>query len=197
MPSEASKSTAASAVSSFASLLAGLTAPKPQADDRWADDILAEDVATISYEQALRTHTRYRRPDPLPAPPEDADPTAPKPPQSVRITEWIPEDEAPQLLAESHKTASVTLRMSQAESARLRKRAGDAGLTVSGYLRSCIFEVESLRTQVKEALARLQLESPVESKLEGPPVPLDGAAPRGWAARLFPGRHRDRNIAEA
>jgi hypothetical protein len=58
-------------------ILAGLTAPKPQTGDRWADDILAEDVATISYEQALRTHTRYRRPDPLPAPLEDADPQRP------------------------------------------------------------------------------------------------------------------------
>ena len=135
VPPDTSKSTAASAVSSFASLLAGLTTPKPQTVDRWAEDVLAEDVATISYEQALRTHTRYRRPDPPPAPHEDTDSTEHKLPQSVRITEWIPQDEAPQPITESHKTASVTLRMSQAECARLRKRAGDAGLTVSGYLR--------------------------------------------------------------
>jgi hypothetical protein len=39
---------------------------------------------------------------------------------------------------------------------QLRKRAADAGLSVSAYLRSCTFDAESLRAQVKDALARLR-----------------------------------------
>jgi hypothetical protein len=61
---------------SFAGLLASLTAPKPEvpsggsspsgrkASPAWNDDGLADDVATLSYESALRAHARYRTPDP-------------------------------------------------------------------------------------------------------------------------------------
>jgi hypothetical protein len=60
----------------FAGLLASLTAPKPEvqgggwaprgrkASLAWNDDSLADDVATLSYESALRSHARYRAPDP-------------------------------------------------------------------------------------------------------------------------------------
>jgi hypothetical protein len=194
MPSEAAKSTDSS-TPSFASFLAGLTAPRRQTDDHWIDDALADDVATVSYEQALRTHARYRRPDPLPDAVAVADPTLPKPPQSVRITEWVPDEETPPSLTATHKTASVTLRMSQAECVRLRKRAADAGLTISAYLRSCIFEVESLRAQVKEALAQVKTESAVP-RADVRPAAAEHS-PRGWAARLFPGRLRSRNRADA
>jgi len=54
------------------------------------------------------------------------------------------------------KEASITIRMSKAECAQLRKRAAEAGLTVSAYMRSCTFEAESLRAMVKEALAQLR-----------------------------------------
>jgi hypothetical protein len=46
--------------------------------------------------------------------------------------------------------------MSTAECAQLRQCAAEAGLTVSAYLRSCTFEVEALRAQVKDALAELR-----------------------------------------
>jgi len=40
---------------------------------------------------------------------------------------------------------------------RATAQAGrEAGLTVSAYLRSCTFEAEALRAQVKEALAELR-----------------------------------------
>jgi predicted lysophospholipase L1 biosynthesis ABC-type transport system permease subunit len=54
------------------------------------------------------------------------------------------------------KSASITIRMSHEECAQLRTRAADAGLTVSAYLRSCTFEAESLRAQVKDALSQLR-----------------------------------------
>jgi hypothetical protein len=48
---------------SFAGLLAALAAPASAAAERapvWNDDELADDVATLSYERALRAHSRYR-----------------------------------------------------------------------------------------------------------------------------------------
>jgi len=50
----------------------------------------------------------------------------------------------------------VTIRLSEAECARLRRRATEAGLTVSAYLRSCALEADKLRAQVKAALAELK-----------------------------------------
>jgi hypothetical protein len=38
----------------------------------------------------------------------------------------------------------------------LRKRSAEAGITVSAYLRSCAFEVETLRAQVKDAVAQMR-----------------------------------------
>jgi hypothetical protein len=54
------------------------------------------------------------------------------------------------------RAASVTIRLSIAECARLRQRAAEAGLTVSAYLRSCVLEADALRAQVKQALAEMR-----------------------------------------
>jgi len=48
------------------------------------------------------------------------------------------------------------VRLSQDEDDRLRQRAAEAGMTVSAYLRSCAFEVETLRAQVKQTLAEMR-----------------------------------------
>jgi len=49
--------------SSFAGLLAALAAPAASNRSQpWSDDDLADDYATLSYEQALRTHARFRSP---------------------------------------------------------------------------------------------------------------------------------------
>jgi len=201
MPSEPVRSSPASAVSSFASLLASLTAPKPPASDLLSEDLLADDVATISYERALRAHARYHRADPLPDPDphaqkseQEPDLTVPKPPQSVRITEWVSESEVPPNLAASRKTASITIRLSQAECAQLHQRAADAGLTLSAYLRSCLFEVEALRAQVKETLMRLRSRAGVEP--QAAPAQPEGPS-RGWRDRLLSGLHLSRNAADA
>jgi hypothetical protein len=65
------------------------------------------------------------------------------------------------------KRASITIRLTEPEAAQLRRRAAEADLTVSAYLRSCVLEVESLRTQVKQTLAQLRESAPALA----PPLP--------------------------
>jgi hypothetical protein len=171
---------------SFAGILAALSAPAHKSAPAWNDDALEEDVATLSYENALRTHARYPR--------SDADGHMLKravDPGSIRIREASPAggdaagqterlkaatgpktgaeavapQVAPQALDVNLKRASITVRLSDAECAQLRMRANDAGLTVSGYLRSCTFEAETLRAQVKQALAELRTDRSKESEI--------------------------------
>ncbi len=204
----------------FAGLLATLMAPPKKAAPAWNDDDLAEDVATLSYERALRTHSRYRAPDldnrsltqparPGPidsyelAPEEEIStrtaPPAPTPtlrkpsnseqgfapsssvessPRSNRATQ--PESASPpaSLFERNLKNASVTIRMSKEECAQLHRRAAEAGLTVSAYLRSCTFEAETLRAMVKDTMA--QLKSATSAGKQVNPVPLR----RSWLQRL-------------
>lgn len=152
----------------FAGLLASLAAPPQPAIPEWHDDQLADDIATFSYEQSLRTNGRY----PLPA----SDPGAPSGIESRVEPTGVSglsdggtlcgsvasragqESSAPS--DRGLKRASITIRLSETECAQLRLRAAEAGLTVSAYLRSCTLEVESLRTQVKEALAQLRESAP-------------------------------------
>jgi hypothetical protein len=133
--------------SNFASLLASLTGGGKSADSSWDTSALADDVATISYEQALRTHRRVR--------------------PAQFATEGLQENHclhtAPPLAGDSgpalqktRKAASITIRITADEQAQLHQRAAEAGLSVSAYLRSCIFEAESLRAQVKEALSQMR-----------------------------------------
>jgi hypothetical protein len=56
----------------------------------------------------------------------------------------------------ARRSASVTIRLSGAECARLKQRAAQAGLTLSAYVRSCTFEAEALRAQVKQAVKELR-----------------------------------------
>jgi hypothetical protein len=125
----------------FVSMLASLTGSQKPADS-WDTSALADDVAIISYEQTLRSHRRV---------PEM---------EGIAIPETAPEsllDERAGCVVEKKagKTASITIRMTEEEQTQLRARANEAGLSASAYLRSCIFEVESLRAQVKEALLQM------------------------------------------
>ncbi len=158
--------------SRFAGLLAALALPQVEpagsvdpSDDaaHWNDSDLGEDVATLSYERALRTHARYR-------PVDHGDWAEAAGSRAGGIEEAAKRDAAtggegfPAEASDARRmardgdlrTASVTIRFSQAESERLRRRAGESGLTLSAYLRSCTVEVEALRAQVKEALAELR-----------------------------------------
>jgi len=172
--------------STFAGLLAALTAPKTDAclppprrpASDWDDDGLADDVATLSYENALRARARYRSlnssdrsltgPDPVdsyelapledvPAPvPARAFPASKPKPAPLPAAQPSVSPCIPVTFERNLKSASVTIRMSQEEAAQLHRRAAEAGLTVSAYLRSCTFEVESLRALVKDTMAQLR-----------------------------------------
>jgi len=178
--------------SSFAGLLAALAAPAPKSSSAWNDDELADDVATLSYERALRTHARYhsegptdqslteslhqafnRATEPIPVPASlpirnpsasSAGSAAVSRPEPASAPGMQPEtNHFP--LGRDLKCASITIRMSEAECAQLRQRAAEAGLTISAYLRSCTFEAESLRAMVRDTLAQ------VRSATNGTPRP--------------------------
>jgi hypothetical protein len=72
MPEPAAAS-AAHPASSFARVLAALTAPAPEPFAPLEEEAFAGDIATLSYEQALRNHARHH--------PVDAD----IPPRAERI----------------------------------------------------------------------------------------------------------------
>jgi hypothetical protein len=159
-----------SSSASFASLLASLNVPQPSAAETWDVSALADDVATISYERALQSSTRLK----------SVDGSSPRQPRAATARSTTPRstsDGSPRALI-------VTLRLSQAESAQLRERAAEAGMTVSDYLRSCVFEVEALRAQVREALSRFRA---VPSSAQA----VTHSAPATWRSRLFPRRSRN------
>lgn len=159
--SESVSTPAAKGAASFASLLESFTGPAKKTNGMWDDTALLDDVATITYEQAIRSHRRVAAAEALPAA-EPIPGAAPSAPQGSPI--------AP---VKKRKTASITIRLTDAEEAQLHERAAAAQLSVSAYLRSCIFEAEELRTKVKEALARMQV------------PPLTAQPPRNWHERFL------------
>jgi hypothetical protein len=179
-------------VASFASFLAGLAAPETTGSDDWNVDDLAEDVATISYEQALRSLSSHPAGDgpalstgvkstKLPA--EDAGVAA----AAAKGRDWPASGPRTGAPADNRKSASITIRLSQAESAQLHERAAAAGMTISAYLRSCTFEMEAMRAQVKEALA--QFNSATVAPVEATKAPEKPAvAFQTWRSRFFPRR---------
>ncbi|MGA3131629.1 MAG: hypothetical protein ABSD59_12560 [Terracidiphilus sp.] len=190
-------------LSSFAGLLATLASPPHEAAEEeplWNSSYLGEDVATLSYERALRAHARYRpldhgvdhsrdRGDRSPIPPAGLGPTGLK--MDAGLDSSVEADAAgaaaeagaaPALskgIATDRdlRSASVTIRMSKAECARLHRRAAEAGLTVSAYLRSCALEAETLRAQVKQALAELKAGSKGTAGSKGSSYPSSKAVP--------------------
>jgi hypothetical protein len=206
--------------SSFASLLTTFAAPAQETEPAWNDDGLADDVAILSYEHALRANTLYssadlddqpltQAVDPEPIHSEKvssaAKLAAPQPAAHAAVnlkSEANPATSPNRIRAASGecnlKEASVTIRMSKAECAQLHKRAAEAGLTVSAYLRSCTFEAESLREMVKETLAQLRMATN-EAK------PASSAPPRasrfhklaGCLGGIFTPLHGDQRVARA
>jgi hypothetical protein len=210
---------------SFARLLAALAAPAQKGAPAWNDDELADDVATLSYERALRAHSRYQ-----PAVSSDRDPTdrsllqsaepGPVPrdkelradsslvgpeatPQSAQFSNADCQPEGnlglPPALERDLKSASITIRLSKAENAQLRQRAAQAGLTISDYLRSCTFEAESLRALVKDTLAQLRASPPAPDRSNANKMVLSSARQSwfGWLRRLLPRWHSSQRAARA
>jgi len=133
---------------SFGDLLASFTS-KLQSDG-WDDSALEDDVTTISYEQALRSARRSRMPQEVSDPvPSDDGQTGKVLGTSPHKTRSHPE--------KKHKGASITIRVTSEEHSQLHERAAAAQVSVSAYLRSCIFEAEALRAEVKEALEKIQM----------------------------------------
>jgi hypothetical protein len=146
-----------------------------------ADEEASEDeAALLSYERALRARARY-------APAEGQTPATGL--KTIKEAGGAPSENSAQVTSEeqNRKTASVTIRMSQAECAQLKTRAAEAGLTISAYLRSCTFEAEALRAQVKQALAELRAASSDENPST---QPQETQWPRRWWHLMPPLRGR-------
>ena len=113
------------------------------------------DTASFSYESALRAAIRFPVQGMASDAPDDLDSSltlTPGSPASESLTSESPASELPA----ANRSASVTIRLSAAECAQLKQRAAEAGLTLSAYVRSCTFEAEALRSQVKQAVRELR-----------------------------------------
>lgn len=215
---EDTANTSAQPARDFAGLFAALAATKHRDLPKWTDDELPQDVATLSYERALRTHARYKTSD------TDCMGAAQnREIQSVRSNVADLQEVRAQVQAVGHlkpidstnerdrKCASVTIRMSQSECDQLRERAAEAGLTISAYLRSCTFEAETLRAQVKEALAEIRNthasvaqpkpETEIELAKSKGRVAVQSASMSpsrlSWLRRIMPDLHPARNLVRA
>lgn len=196
---------------SFASVLAGLAA-KRKADEGPSDEFNpAEDVVTLTYEQALRGHGRYREGAPGVEGAEartsianDTDARRAAEPERPLVSEDLmgrekaakPLDKTEDLRATARKAASVTVRLSEAECAQVHARALEANMTMSAYVRSCVFEAESLRAQVKQALAEMRAEERPSRDVPRGPREREISSAGGWKGRLFP-RWAARKSAQA
>jgi len=147
----------------FASMLTSFS--RKLQDDSWDDSGLADDVATLSYEQALSATRRTWGSESI----AESEPVG---------HHGTSEESASSNVEKKYKSASITIRVTTEEQAQLQKRARAAQLSVSAYLRSCIFEAESLRSQVREALAQMQS---TQVSTTSPRA----SAQRGWKRRLL------------
>ena len=140
---------------SFAGLFSALAAAKSRASssnapsESWTDAI-ENDVATLTYERAMQNHSRYKGVETAATHLRGAtnDSTA-----EIKTDSATSNGEPS---GNRRRSASVTLRLSQAEFLQLQQRATEANLSISAYVRSCMFEVEGLRTQVKRALVEMR-----------------------------------------
>jgi hypothetical protein len=140
---------------SFAGLLASLAMPEKSETERatgWDEEALADDVVTLSYEHAPRARPEHE------AGLRESSDAGEQTETSWNGAQAGERDRASGDRAGSNglRTTSVTIRLSHAETAKLRRRAAEAGLTVSAYVRSCMLETDALRAQVKKALAEMR-----------------------------------------
>jgi hypothetical protein len=163
---------------SFAGLLADYAAPEKKFPPARDLDGLADDIATLSYEHALRTHARYHAAVVLAAPELHQQPSL--------FTSQAPPEPGPEPAANVRKCASITVRLTSEENDRLRGRAAEAGISISAYLRACAFEVESLRAEVKQTISQLRR---TETQSAPAPVTL-------WS-RIAPWRNRQKPEARS
>lgn len=171
--------------STFAGLLATLASPPAESVEHsrfplngiWNAREQTDNAVTLDHESVVRKHPRYQIAD-----------------RHANQADSLAGDSSVDAHDLGH--SGVTIRLSHAECARLRRRASETGLTVSAYLRSCVLEADSLRAQVKVALGELQRvssrgKSSGKSNL-GRPEPQHSSS---WLRRLFP-RKQARRLGE-
>jgi predicted DNA binding CopG/RHH family protein len=190
------ESSGAPTEASFTAMFSALTSRPPAQNAQDTEGPFQDDVVSLSYEQALRSATRNR-------PSSFVTPRADSPVDSIVQREPAVQDPVRSQQPASHrhasrskapKSSSVTIRLDEAEGKELRARAAEAGLTVSAYLRSCIFEVDDLRTQVKQTLAQMRTAPTPSASV--PAIPLQ-APSTGWRDRIFPRWTMHRTAAHA
>lgn len=162
---------------SFMDLLASLTGKLES--DGWDDSALADDVTTISYEDALRSARRARKAS-------VADGRLVQPESQAEDNSIGVKRRQLGRTEKKAKGASITIRVTAEEHAQLQARAVAAGMSVSAYLRSCIFEAEALRTEVREAVAR------IESAQKSATADQAGSTRPRWGRQLIPAWLRGR-----
>jgi mobilization protein NikA len=97
----------------------------------------------------------------------------------------------------SVRSSSLTVRLAPDESALIKARADEAQLSTSAYLRQCALEVEALRIEVRETLAKFRTPVAPSAPMPIPALP-SVASPsklglfgglRRWMIRRLGGQH--------
>lgn len=114
-----------------------------------------DDADSLSYEHALR-----RRPVAVPA--------------SLTVQELA----STGLAVAERRSARTTLRLTVQERDLLQQRAVESSLSVSAYVRSCVFEVEMLRAQVKQLVAETRTNAVAQPSVIADETPVIAAPPK-------------------
>lgn len=102
--------------------------------------------------------------------------------------------------ANSLRSSALTVRLAPDESALIKARADEAQLSTSAYLRQCALEVETLRDQVRDTLAKMrtpvtmsvaQVSTPALPAVAGPSRPGLFGGLRQWLIRRLGGQQID------
>jgi hypothetical protein len=161
---------------SFAAFLARLAElpdwdadePSVQTTSAPLEEASEDDLASLSYEHALR------------APARSAHRAEAKSSAKVQLAT----QPSPSLQIADPRRFRTTIRFTVAENDLLRTRATESGLAVSAYIRACVFEVESLRAQVKQLMT---VASQPSHSATGPQAPALAALPPQPALAASPG----------
>jgi hypothetical protein len=106
---------------------------------------------------------------------------APEPPAFGQVraekVSILPASSSQELAVADRRTTALSLRISFAEHALLKRRAAEENLSVSCYLRNCVLEVEELRALVNH----------LQAAKEAPQQPQHGGGILGGIGRFFSG----------
>ncbi|HMD21153.1 MAG TPA: hypothetical protein VKH40_12570 [Alloacidobacterium sp.] len=102
-------------------------------------------------------HIKHEPPKNAPRPRAAHPVAAPEPPAFRQVlaekVSILPASSSQELALADRRTTALSLRISFTEHALLKRRAAEENLSVSCYLRNCVFEVEELRAQVNDLRA--------------------------------------------